>query len=179
MKNEYQKYLDKYVNNKMRGFNKDFNRIVNEVNDELYNEVIKMYDKLIDDFYSYKTTSYIRHGESKPGTGRGITLYRGQDFKKIRGIAPKLILNVNPNILSSGERQYQHDPAERVFDTVMYGIRFPFGQSASTWVGEYQGKYFSFKGTPDSIFNNFDRWFNQIAETIFYQKLSKTKWYNQ
>ena len=113
-KNAYKKYLDDYVDTRTAYLKQDINKVVNEVNEILLREVTKMYDKLIDDFYLYKTTSYIRHGESSPGTQRGITMYRGQDFKIVKGKNPKLQIFFDPNILTDDERQYQHDPADRV-----------------------------------------------------------------
>ena len=189
-KNAYNKYIDNYVKKRMSGIKRDINKVINEVNDELYKEVTKMYDKLIDDFYLYKTTSYIRHGESRPGTQRGTTMYRGQDFKIIKGKEPKLRIFFNPNILQSSERGYggytkkdgtkilPEDPSH-VYDLVMYGIRFPMEHNFMTWTGEYKGKYFSYKGTPYQIMQMFDKDFKDIASNIFYQKWSKTDWYNQ
>ena len=176
MKNEYQKYLDKYIEKQMKKVKKDFNKVINEVNEDLYKELVKMYDKLIDDFYQYKTTSYIRHGETRVGTQMGTTLYRGQDFKIVKGKNPKLIINFDADILHGGEREYRYDSPDHVFDLVTYGIRFPFGKNSNTWNGEYSGKYFSYKGTPYEIFKMFNKDYNNIVEKIFYSKWSKTDW---
>lgn len=181
-KNAYNKYIDDYVKKRMSGIKRDINKVINEVNDELYKEVTKMYDKLIDDFYSYTTTSYIRHGETRPGTQQGITLYRGQDFGIVRGKNPRLRIFFDPNILKASERGYgtknYPETPEHVFDLVMYGIRFPVGHDGHgmSWTGEYNGKYFSYKGTPYEIMKSFDKDFKNISKELFYQKWSK--WYS-
>lgn len=42
---------------------------------KMRNKLIHVYDELIDQFYSYETKRYIRHGLSSAGTGNGVNLY--------------------------------------------------------------------------------------------------------
>lgn len=170
IKNIINNFADNEVKRIMK---KDWYIAVNKTNHELEKETKKMYDSLIDDFYKYKTKSYIRHGESIPGTQVGTSLYRGNNIHATYGKMPKLYVYFDKDILESGEHEYQYDTPDKVFDYVMFGIRFPY-YNTMVWSTEYKGKYFSYKGTPSTIFNQFyDDWANNSEKVfnIFWKQL--------
>ena len=172
--NKLGKLLNDYVNGQLKEAKKDYKKVVNELNKELHEELVNMYDTFIDQFYSYKTTSYIRHGQTKPGTQSGESLYRAQNITMRGGsYNPRLLVNFSPEDM---DVSYRFDSAPDVFNYVMYGIRFPYFDNASNWIGEYHGKYFSFKGTPKHAFQAFNDNFNEIAEKGFREKWAKTRW---
>lgn len=145
-----------------------WSKAINYTYKELYDESKKMYDSYIDQYYKYKTKSYIRHGESSPGTMRGINLYRGQQIKFSPGLIPSL------DIRFSGEdmEEYQYDFPDEVLAMVMRGIRgVPSRGWWETWTGSYTGKWFGFSGTMSNAFNTFDDRFEDMEEYIFFKKL--------
>lgn len=167
--------LDSYTKENMKKAKKDFERIIWNINKELKSETSKMYDSLIDQFYSYHTTSYIRHGQTKPGTENGLSLYRansittGGSYKN-----PTLIIDINSRDMNV---DHQYDTDSKVLDYVMYGIRFPYF-SPMSWKegGSYKGKYFNYTGTPLHVFQNFDADFENIVEKIFYPQWKNSGW---
>lgn len=168
-KNRLKKMLENYADEKVKEImNTDWYVAINQTNHELEKETKKMYDSLIDNFYKYKTKSYIRHGEgeTKPGTQVGTTLYRGNDIHGSYGKAPKLHVFFDGNILRDDERSYQYDDPSKVFDYVMFGIRFPYYNTMG-WDTEYVGKYFSYSGTPYQIFNKFHDDWEKNSEKVF------------
>lgn len=181
-RNKMQILIDKYVNETLQKANGEIISILNEVNNELYDESVKMFDSLIDQFYMYKTTSYIRHGQSRPGTQMGENLYRANNIKKTYGLNPSLTIKLDGNDMYGG---YKFHDANAVFDWVSSGVRFPFysnnsnisnGYSANHL--SYNGKYFSYKGSINSIFKYFDEDFDNISFYLFYRKWKKSIWCN-
>ena len=172
--NRFKQLINAYANEKLKEAKKDYYKIVNELNKELYQDVVQMYDTFITQFYTYKTTSYIRHGQTMPGTQTGESLFRAQNFR-IGGnyYNPTLIVDFTPNDMGVS---YQYDSAEGVFSYVMHGIRFPYFENSSNWIGTYKGKYFSYRGIPEHAFLLFGDTFDEIAEKGFRKKWSKTKW---
>ena len=145
-----------------------WNEAINYTYKELYDEAWKMYDTFINQFYAYKTKSYIRHGETKPGTGMGSNLYRGQQITLKPGFNPSL------SIEFSGEdmEKYRHNSTDEVLKMVMSGIRgVPSKRWWTTWKGSYNGTYFSFSGEMINAFNTFENYFYDIANVIFSKKL--------
>lgn len=186
--NKINKFINNYAKETIKKAEKDIDKIINEVNNELYDEVIKMYDSLIDQFYAYKTTSYIRHGETRPGTGMGINLYRANNISKTSGKNPSLKVILSANDMMGG---YQHDTKGDVLEYVLSGIRFPFDGKRMDENGfrtpienfgasnlKYRGKYFSYVGDINSIFKKFDNDFKNISSNIFYDKWRKTRWFS-
>ena len=173
MANKLKQLVNAYTNEKLKEAKKDYYMIVNELNKELYQDVVQMYDSFITQFYLYKTTSYIRHGQTVPGTLSGESLFRAQDFR-IGGnyYKPSLIVDFIPNDMNT---KYQYDTSASVFNYVMHGVRFPY-YDAMSWIGEYRGKHFSFKGTPQHAFQLFGDTFNEIAEKGFRKRWIKTQW---
>ena len=186
--NKINKLINNYSKQVMKQAEKDIDKVINEVNNELYNEVIHMYDTLIDQFYAYKTSSYIRHGETRPGTGMGINLYRANSIYKKNGKNPILTIQINADNMEGG---YQHDTKYDVLNYVLSGIRFPFDGTRTDADGRrypisnfgasglrYHGRYFNYKGNIDSIFKEFDNDFKNISSNMFYNKWRKTKWFS-
>ena len=147
-----------------------WSKAINYTYRKLYDEAKKMYDSYIDQYYKYKTKSYIRHGESRPGTMRGINLYRGQQIKFSPGLVPTL------DIHFSGEDMENYglkgDSPDEVLSMVMRGIRgVPSRGWWETWTGSYDGTYFSYSGNMMSAFNTFNDRFEDMEEYIFFKKL--------
>ena len=173
--NKINKMLNKYVDDTIKLASKDIDRIINDVNKDLYKETIKMYDSIIDQFYFYKTTSYIRHGETRPGTGMGINLYRANNITYKEGKSPSLTVNINSDDMEGG---YENPSKEDVFEYITSGVRFPFGKVPPANNLEYKGKYFSYKGSINSIFMQLDNDYKDISSDMFYKRWKKTKWCN-
>lgn len=175
MPNKIKEIVNDYVKEKMKLMKKDYYKIQYELNNDLYKEVSNMYDAFIDQFYSYKTTSYIRHGERMAGTCVGSSLYRANDIKTGGNyFKPKLIINFTPEEINE---KYQYDSQESIFNYVMHGIRFPYYNSMK-WRGNFKGKYFEFSGTPSHAFQLFDAQFDDIAEREFRKRWKNTNWGN-
>jgi len=123
-------------------------------------------------FYSYETTAYIRHGQSRSGTGNGENLYRGQQIRKYGSPTnPKLSINFSGVDMQDG---YEYHSPGQVLESVMSGIRFPFREM--TWSGSYDGKYFSYSGEPKRAFDLFEHNFYIIAKDIFMGKWREFGW---
>jgi len=159
--------------------NKDVDKAIRYVNNEMYDEAVKMYDTFIDQFYSYKTTSYVRHWEGVPGTQEGQNLYFGKDIRKFTK-HPKLVINLpsDAGYVSNGGGQaepmandYRFNTSTEVMEYVFSGVRFPDfitykkrgGNSLMTWEGRYKGTYFYYNGTMENAFNKFNEDFDKIA----------------
>lgn len=154
---------------------KDYKIAVNHTNRELYKEIVKMYDSFITQFYEYKTSVYIRHGQSAPGTGTGENLFRGQQIKILSDNtdSPELSIFYDGTDMID---EYKFDYAENVLRFVMAGIRFPYWNSM-TWSGYYYGKYFQYSGNLQHAFDLFESTFDDIAEKVFYPKWYSLGWY--
>lgn len=158
---------------------------------ELYKEAEKMYDSFIDQYYAYKTKSYVRHGETKPGTCRGINLYRGQQFKIVDKThiesctdtaGKKTIINLTAKLntpifhmdISAKDMEgYKYNPADEVLDLVVNGIRgVPDKGWWIPWTGSYTCKYFSIeKTTMARAFEIFDDYFDDMLLDIMLSKV--------
>lgn len=169
----------------LKSMEKAWNTGITYAINELYKEAWKMYDSFIDQYYSYKTQSYIRHGETRPGTCRGINLYRGQQFKIKNKVQSKSIpikidkanftleatLNTPALITNiSGEEMdgYRYNTTDEVLDMVIDGIRgVPQKGWWIPWTGSYNGKYFSVSNaTMAKAFEMFDDYFDDMALDI-------------
>lgn len=172
-----EKQLERKTESFLQRFEKESKEIweksINNTFEELYIESYKMYDALIDQFYTYKTKSYVRHGETKPGTQMGSNLYRGQQIKLIHGFVPQLTIDF------SGEEmeRYRHNSADEVLDMVMHGIRgVPSKGWWTTWKGSYDGKYFSVGGVDvATAFSLFRDNFGYLSRYIFNEKVNEEK----
>ena len=154
----------------------DYYRVANKCTDELYKEAWKMYDSFIDQFYSYQTRSYIRHGYTSPGVG-GINLYRAQDITLMDDIAlHQFTINFDYRAMEGGPKYKIHNRKD-VLNYVMSGYRFKFKKHDTfldiTWTGSYKGRYFSTDGesTIDEAYDKF------IAEyPSMYNQLFEKEW---
>ena len=160
----------------MKKFDKDFPIAANYANDKMYEEAWKMYDSFIDQYYQgYATHTYIRHGETKPGTRHGINLYRGSQIRrKGKGTKnPSLIIEFSGEDM---EDDYQYDSADFVLQNVMAGYRGIPGYWIESWGGTYDGKYFQYSGTPERAFDIFNEQYNNIMMPIFFEKWRSLGW---
>lgn len=177
MKSQIDAVAQSYVRSVSYIINKDVDKTIRYVNNEMYDEAVNMYDEFIRQFYSYETTSYIRHWEGKPGTGEGQNLYFGKDIRK-ETRKPKLIiyLPTDPEYISNGGGQmkepmaddYRFNTAQEVLSYVYSGVRFPdkFNKVVMEWRGDYKGKYFRYRGTMEDAFNTFNMKFDKIAMSV-------------
>ncbi len=157
--------------------------------DELQREATNMYNSLITQFYLYKTTSYIRHWEGHPGTMKGSNLYYAFHARKLhKNGLPYLFIRIDAEDMADG---YKLDKKEDVLDYVLAGKRWPYeftrendageevpsmSKEDTTWSGTYQGKYFSYRGVPNEIFDSFFENFENIATPIFFSKFHELGW---
>lgn len=172
-----EKRIEKKTEQLLKQFDKEtdqiWNNSINNTFEELYTEAYKMYDKLIDDFYLYKTKSYIRHGETRPGTQMGSNLYRGQQIKLTPGFIPSLSISFSGKDME----KYRHSSPDEVLDMVMNGIRgVPSKGWWTTWKGSYDGKYFSVGGVDvTTAFDLFEDNFGYLSRYIFKEKINEEK----
>lgn len=145
-------------------------KAANTAIDAFYEESWKMFDSFIDQYYSYSTLSYIRHGESKPGTKRGINLYRANQIRKKNGDNPTINIQIDASDMEDG---YQYDSPTFVLENVMHGYRGVPGKWLREWTGNYVGKYFSYSGTPANAFRIFESHFDEIAGNIYDEEFNK------
>lgn len=171
MANNIDKELDNIVNYYVQKADEDFLTSMEYAVDELEQEVKNMYDTLITQFYRYKTKSYIRHWEQRPGTMKGSNLYYALHVKKrhSNGMA-YLYWDINGNDMAGG---YQWDTPEGVIKSVIEGGRGPL---MDPWSGYYEGKYFSYRGIPKDIFESFDNTYEDILTPIFMTKWRTLGW---
>jgi len=172
MSNVLRRVANEYKRKMKKEIRKDIIRASVYTRNEMYDEATRMYDTFIDQFYSYETTAYIRHGQSRSGTGNGENLYRGQQIRKYGSPTnPKLSINFSGVDMQDG---YEYHSPGQVLESVMSGIRFPFREM--TWSGSYDGKYFSYSGEPKRAFDLFEHNFYIIAKDIFMGKWREFGW---
>lgn len=185
-KNNLNKTIDYYINDIMKQVDKDINKAVNKTNNALYKEACDMYKKFIDDFYSYKTSSYIRHGESWAGTQEGNSLYDAIDIrKKTTWNNPSLSVfmpgDTGYNIGKYNSYKYEYDTPYEVVNEVVSGMRFPhysfINNINSSWTGRYKGKFFQYEGTMKNAFDTFNNYFDVIARDIISKHMKKMGYY--
>lgn len=153
---------------------KDLYKAAGVAIDELYREASHMYDSFIDQYYSYATKSYIRHGESYPGTQRGINLYRGTQIDKDNTNSLYLHLKFDGSDMEGYRRKGVS--TDFVLESMFQGYRgLPWGQWTE-WVGSYEGRYFSYTGTPLEAFTAFNENFSDIANEIIREEMRDMGW---
>lgn len=170
------KIVKKYKQIVKERIRQDYYPTINYTNEQMYKEATRMYDTFINQFYSYPTTSYIRHGETKPGTGRGINLYRGQQIRKLgTSKNPMLEISFSGSDMEGG---YEYASPTEVLEGVMNGLRFysPNGLFGIEWSGSYDGKYFSYAGSMRDAFDQFGKDFKKISRNIFMEQWHKIGW---
>jgi len=166
-----QEIVDSY----MKKFEQDFTIVANEVNELYFKQANKMFDSFIRQYYKYKTKSYIRHWEPKPGTGRGSNLYYAKDFKiHNRGKKnPWFELNISTERMAD---DYQRDSAAQVIQNVMNGIRGVPPYWFVPWSGEFSSRYFAYKGEPAQAFRTFIEHYEEMMRPIFMRRFKKLGW---
>lgn len=185
-----QTIVNNFVNSQMDRADEDIRKSISHTNKELVNELKKMYRSFMEQFYSYKTTSYIRHGTSRPGTKNGYALKRAANIYAMGGRMPRLVIEI------SGDRigeTYEYDDADSVLDFVMNGIRFTGAgivtgkyhphrkgepwEWTMTWEPPYyEGKYFQYHSTVQEAFDAFDNDFEDIAMNMVRDKMRDYGW---
>ena len=173
---------DKYLEEKTKPLLKqilkraesDFMKCARRINTDICKDVKKMYETFIEQFYAYKTTSYIRHFEGRPGTGQGENLKYPEEGIRVDNRAshsPKLYIEFWSDEMSNTP-PYQHHTPEGVLFCVMHGIRFAtqrgYVMTADTNFN-YDGKYFSYSGeTMQRAFDIFGENWDDISSNAFY-----------
>lgn len=177
---EHIRNIEKANNRLLKNANDIAEKELNKASEEILKEAKRMYDVFIDQYYKYKTTSYYRH-DVGIGTGTGMNLYRAQDFGfdtttideyQDRGIIVNLKnvkIKYNPNSMA----KYRKFPRARVLDMIINGIRGVPGYTDTYWEGEYNGKYFSYKGIMKNAFDEFLKNESRIEWEIVRNKASK------
>ena len=155
-----EKEVKKYAKNEKKEFVKIAIKAKHDVFKELHRETSSIFDKCIDQYYRYKTTSYYRH-ETGIGSRTGINLYRANQMQHIQnGIRDTLVLGWDG---SEDMAAYTSkiDP-DYVMDNVANGIRgvedaymkYAYRPYNNHWSAIVQSKYFgTLKGTMNDIFD--------------------------
>ena len=151
---------------------KDLYTVANQVNDLYFKQVNKMFDTFIQQYYSYITTSYVRHWEQRPGTGKGSNLYYAKDFKIHRGKDPYFEININTARMAD---DYQHNSAAQVVQNVMNGIRGVPPYWFVPWQGTYNSRYFYYQGEPAKAFDEFMYRLPEMATPVFLRRWRKIR----
>lgn len=115
----------------------------------LKHEFEKLYDQIIDQYYTYVTQYYYRHEVGK-GTGNGLNLYRASDMHMDIGggkFDDDFVFGLNENDMDG----YKYSTPEQVLENVMSGWRREVGGITTFRAKdvEFCGRYFS--GTPYEI----------------------------
>lgn len=153
----------------------DINAATNKAINETYKEAVKMYDSFVEQYYEYETKSYYRHGEPRPGTRMGTNLYRGNQIVKNNRNNPYLYVDFNGSDMAPYGRKGRVD-TDFVLETMMIGLRGLPPGDWTHWEGIYKGDHFSYEGTPQDAFDEFEKNFDEIAGNIFDEELIKLGW---
>ena len=96
------------------------NKVVAEADAKIIQEFNKMYEDMIDQYYTYRTKYYYRHDAGK-GTGIGLNLYRARDMRIEYGtmLDDYFIFG----LAESEMEGYKHTSIEQVLENVMKGWR--------------------------------------------------------
>jgi len=168
---KYEKEINEYVDK----FEEDFYIVSNETNEIFFDEANKIYNSFIKEYYKYKTKSYIRHWEKKPGTGKGTNLFYGNQNKIHRGLDPYFEIMFDASKMKD---DYQHDDAETVLQQVMEGTRGVPPYWTEPWdnAGKpYKTKYFEFTGNLMDAYYHFLDNYNDKMTSVFMRKWKKRR----
>lgn len=174
-KNKYlESKLSPILKDVLKRAENDFMKCARRINKEIHKDVKDMYLTFIEQFYEYRTTSYLRHFEPRVGTGKGENLTYPAEGIRINNQAshsPKLYIEFWADEMAGG---YRFDTPEHVLDCVIHGIRFPYatgesGPMMANTTFSYKGKYFSYTGdTIQEAFDIFDKNWDDISSDAFY-----------
>lgn len=125
----------------------------------LKHEFEKLYDQIIDQYYTYVTQYYYRHDVGK-GTGNGLNLYRASDMHMDIGggkFNDDFVFGLNENDMEG----YKYSTPEQVLENVMSGWRREVGGITTFRAKDVEvcGMYFS--GTPYEILEQIE-----VAEVV-------------
>lgn len=190
MANSLQTIVNNFVNSQMDKADEDIRASISSTNKKLVSELKRMYRSFIEQFYQYQTSSYVRHGTSRPGTQQGYSLYRAAEIRSAAGRLPRLVVNIFGDRM---DESYEYDDADAVFDLIANGIRFSAGgiiagkyhpqnkgkpwEHTMTWANpSYKGKYFSYHSSIQDAFDAFDNDFDDIAMRMVRDELNERGW---
>jgi hypothetical protein len=191
----FEKKQEKLQNQLIQSLTETCYKALDLTAEDLYKEAWQIFDKCMDQFYRYKTTSYYRH-ETGIGTRTGMNLYRANQFRINYGIddhVSSLHIGWNDNDMASYKPWKDADgnlhqiDKDYVLYNVMRGIRGledesmlnGFAPYDNHWSAEVQTKYFGMlSGTPNQIFDVFEREWDDVSRKLFrrhFTKLYKSK----
>ena len=140
---------------------------------ELYRETSFIFDRCIDQYYRYETTSYYRH-ETGKGSGTGVNLYRANQMQHIQnGIRDMLVLGWDGSDVAAYKSKINPD---YVMDNVANGIRgvedaymkYAYKPYDNHWSAIVESKYFgTLEGTMNNIFDEIERQWNDVSGNLF------------
>lgn len=189
-----EKAIKDLVKEEMKEIRRQGIKIINGITKDLYKEAYQMYDSFIDQFYTYETHSYWRHGAGI-GTRTGVTLYRASNFRyhqNKKGL-DSFEFNIEdpsddypgsstaPGGKNKGTYKYRI-PTDEIYDYIINGKRFYLewdrvdgsGKSVieDLWSGHYDGKYFKTNGNTTILqaFNDFDDRYDDIAADLLKER---------
>lgn len=169
---ELKKNLEEIANDYLEEVKNDLIEAANETNDLYFKQVNRMYDAFVEQYYKYKTSSYIRHWEGRPGTRKGSNLFYGKNFKIHRGKDPYFEINIDAHRMAN---DYQHDSATQVLENVMHGIRGVPPYWVESWSGSYKSRYLDYEGEPAEAFEEFLNSYEKKAEPVFLRRYRKIR----
>ena len=165
--------------------------VVTKTAEDIYRDARDIYDQCIEQYYMYKTKSYYRHYVGK-GTGTGENLYYSNQIKLSyttcygRKIPDKFSVEMNAKHMDGykpwkdSEGVWHSVNKESVLEYVMSGKRGvdadgKFGNTSTEWYAYVSSKCFGkLEGTPNEIFDTFDKKFNTVVTKRglkYFQKL--------
>ena len=165
--------VEEYIQELKQKAESDFLKVANEVNELYFKQANRMFDSFIEQYYNYRTSSYVRHWEIRPGTGHGSNLFYAKDFKIHRGKNPYFELNIDTNLMAD---DYQHDSAAQVIQNVMNGIRGVPPYWIMPWSGTYSSRWFYYQGEPAKAFAEFINRYPEMMRPVFLRKWKNLGW---
>lgn len=183
MNNKISDLIDEVVNIRMESIKQDLDESIRYTNTKMKKEAVNMYKSFIDEFYEYETSSYIRHGELRPGSREGNNLYNSMDIRsnsRNNKLSIYLPFDLGYENHMEGGYRIDQDPSMVAF-LVTEGIRFPYRNSKNNNFNPYwqirkgyRGNYFKFNnGTIREAFDLFNNEFDYIAEKIIYEQMKR------
>lgn len=117
----------------VRRLEKEYRKQLVYADNMLKHEFEKLYDQIIDQYYTYVTQYYYRHEVGK-GTGNGLNLYRASDMHMDIGggkFDDDFVFGLNENDMEG----YKYSTPEQVLENVMSGWR----RTSHDYTGWYTG----------------------------------------
>jgi hypothetical protein len=171
------KQTEKSINNFIQKIEPIVDKAVTLTAEQITQDLVNTFDKCINDFYMYKTTSYYRH-ETGRGTCDGINLYRANQFRVnySGGAAKSIHFGWNGNDMASYRKLSKSGriSTDYVLDSVMNGIRFNGDGSEyypeMTWhlSSPIDTNYFGIinASTPDDVFEQMLKKMNKVQREL-------------